>query len=103
MDGDLRYADFSKTDRERARALWRLRNDVIGANGEGWNKWREEVIKAKNEKWFPLARTPGSVSEMNETNRARLMNFVADERRWWYDPVPAWEKIRSEEHTSELQ
>jgi len=93
MDGDLRHAGFSETDRGRARALWKLRNDVIGANGEGWNKWREEVIKAKNEKWFPLARTPGSVSEMNETNRARLMNFIADERSWWYDPVPAWVKI----------
>ncbi len=21
------------------------------------------------------------------------MNFIADERIWWYDPVPAWERI----------
>jgi pimeloyl-ACP methyl ester carboxylesterase len=30
---------------------------------------------------------------MNDANRERLMRFIAEERRWWYDPVPAWEKV----------
>lgn len=93
MDGDLRYAGFSESDRARARALWKLRNDVMRAGGEGWNKWREEITRARDEKWFSHARMPRSLIEMNETNRARVLNFVAEERRWWYDPVPAWEKI----------
>lgn len=93
IDGELRYAGFSEADRAKARALFKLGNDVVEANGEGWNKWREEIAKARNEKWFRMARTPNSLIEMNEANRPRIMEFVTRERQMFYDPVPAWEKI----------
>ena len=93
IDGELRYAGFSEAERAQARALYKLGNDVIGASGAGWNRWRAEIAAARDEKWFRLARTPNSLIEMNDANRARIMAFVNGERRTWYDPVPAWESI----------
>ena len=93
VDGDVRWAGFAETERAKARTLWKLRNEAVRSNGESWSAWRAEVLNAKDEPWFSRARMPSTVSEMNDVNRARLMNFIAEERRWWYDPVPAWERI----------
>jgi uncharacterized protein len=93
IDGDLRWAGFTEAERAQAKRLWRLRNDAVRTNGESWNAWRAEALKAKEEKWFSRARMPNTISEMNDANRGRLLNFIADERRWWYDPVPAWERV----------
>jgi len=93
IDGDMRWAGFAETERAKARTLWKLRNEAVRSNGESWNTWRAEVLKAKDKPWFSRARMPSTVSEMNDANRARLMNFIDDERIWWYDPVPAWERI----------
>lgn len=93
IEGDMRWSGFSETERAKAATLWKLRNEAVRSNGESWNAWRAEVLKAKGEPWFSRARTPASVSEMNDANRERLMKFIAEERRWWYDPVPAWERI----------
>ena len=93
MDSELRWAGFTEAERAQARQLWLLRNDAIRTNGETWNAWREAQLKAKAERWFSLARTPDVVREWDEANRPRLLNFIAAERRWWYDPVPAWERI----------
>src|SRR5205085_2714584 len=72
LDGDLRLAGFAEEDRAQARALFKMGNDVVLSGGEGWNKWREEISKAKGEKWFRGARTPPSLIEMNDTTRPRI-------------------------------
>jgi uncharacterized protein len=94
IDGELRYAGFSEADRAKARALFKMGSDVIEANGEGWNQWRAEIAKARNEPWFRLVRTPSSLIEMNDANRKRIMEFVGREQRTSsFDPVATWEKI----------
>jgi pimeloyl-ACP methyl ester carboxylesterase len=86
-------ANLSQSEMEQALALYKLGNRVLLANGVGWNDWRAAVIKSKDEKWFRFARSSSSLSEMNDANRERIMAFVNRERRTFYDPVPAWEKI----------
>jgi len=93
LDSDLRANGFSEADRARAKALYKQGTEVVIAGGEGWNKWREEINKAKNEKWFQWARTPPSLIEMNEANRSRILDWIKREHASMFDPVPVWEKI----------
>ena len=93
LDSDLRVAGFSDEDRARARALYKQGTQVALANGEGWNEWRDEINRDKNEKWFPFARTPPSLIPMNDENRVRILEWAARERGAMFDPVPVWERL----------
>lgn len=91
MENDLRLEGFSESDIARARKVAALFNEMLSNRGDGWANVRSAIERTKNEKWFRLARVPDSLPE---TPEAANLRWVERERKYLFDPLPSWEKIK---------
>jgi uncharacterized protein len=90
MENDLRLEGFSESDIAQARSIGTLFNEMLLDHGESWGKVRSEIERTKNETWFRLARVPESLPETPESANLR---WVERERKYFFDPLPSWEKV----------
>ena len=95
LDGELKYAGMTDDERAHARALYQQGTRVILSGGEGWNEWRDSTRACRGQRWFPAysQRRMGSFMAMNDSTRGRILEWIANQRRAMFDPVPVWEKV----------
>lgn len=91
MENDLRLEGFSERDVTRAREIGTRFNRMLWDRGEGWTALRSALEQARGESWFRLARVPDSLPERPEPANLR---WVERERRYQFDPLPWWEKVK---------
>lgn len=94
VETDLRAHGFGEDVVRRMRALHERDMALVRDGGEGWNAYREELMKASAEPWFPLVRLPGKILEMNGENRPKIESWIAGERAQGWQPAEAWRKVR---------
>ena len=89
IETDLRAHGFGEDAIGRMHALHEHDMALVRNGGEGWNAYREELMKASAEPWFPLVRLPGKILEMNAENRHyNAILRLAEILRWRGNPIP---------------
>jgi pimeloyl-ACP methyl ester carboxylesterase len=94
VETDLRAHGFGADAIRQMRALHEHDMALVRNGGEGWNTYREELVKASAEPWFPLVRLPAKIFEMNAKNQPKIESWIASEKARWWQPADAWRKVR---------
>jgi pimeloyl-ACP methyl ester carboxylesterase len=59
-----------------------------------WNDVRGAIERASTEPWFQYSRLPHPLMELNDANRARIDEWLAEQRAAWLEPPEVWKRVR---------
>ena len=90
IENDLRERNFSDDEIRKTIALRRLCNTTILSNS-GWDTFKSEVEKAKNERWFGYARVGWMLSLSLPLDNATLKGLQDPIS---YEPVAVLERVK---------